>query len=171
MNFPSGIKKVLFILSYLMSLSKLWKGQPMQWRGKSSILTRPDWFWEQVHTEHSQQANRFPTAMRYWDVVLRKILRSYARAGGLRFLMVQHTNQPHVDTVCRLFLDDEGTDANDRPSRSADLIPIEPLWDIHFMYLCICTITDQPTDALIQVFGEIPDDTIGWLMRSTPRCC
>ncbi|XP_066575636.1 protein FAM149A [Amia ocellicauda] len=72
--------------------------------------------------------------------------------------------------VCRQFLDDEGIDAIDWPSRFPDLSPIENLWDV--IYRCIRCRQVAPetvqvlTDALIQVWEEIPQDTIRCLIRS-----
>ena len=96
-------------------------------------------------------------------------------AVGPGFLLVQDNARPHVARVCRQFLDDEGIDAIDWPSRSPDLNPIEHLWDV--MYRCIRRRQVPPqtvqelTDALIQVWEEIPQDTIRRLIRSMPRCC
>ena len=96
-------------------------------------------------------------------------------AVGPGFLLVQDNARPHVARVCRQFLDDEGIDAIDWPSRSPDLNPIEHLWDV--MYRCIRRRQVPPqtvqelTDALIQVWEEIPQDTIRRLIRSMPRHC
>ena len=104
------------------------------------------------------------TAVRYRDEILRPIIRSNAGAVGPGFLLVQDNARPHVARVCRQFLDDEGIDAIDWPSRSPDLNPIENLWNI--MYLCIRHRQVAPqtvqelTDALILVWEEIPQDTI-----------
>ncbi|KAJ8388882.1 hypothetical protein AAFF_G00126380 [Aldrovandia affinis] len=115
------------------------------------------------------------TAIRYRDEILRPIVRPYAGAVGPGFLLVQDHPRPHVARVCRQFLDDEGIDAIDWPSRYPDLNPIEHAWDV--MYWCIRRRQVAPqtvqelTDALIQVWEEIPQDTIHRLIRSMPRHC
>ena len=120
-------------------------------------------------------ANSTLTAVRYQDEILRVIVRPYAGAVGPGFLLVQDNARPHVARVCRQFLDDEGIDAIDWPSRSPDLNHIEHLWDV--MYQCIRRRQVLPqtvqelTDALIQVWEEIPQDTIHRLIRSMPRRC
>ena len=127
------------------------------------------------HTDSHVIANGTLTAVRYWDEILREIARPYAGAVDPGFLLVQDNARPHVARVCRQFLDDEGIDAIDWPSRSPDLNPIEHLWDI--MYRCIrrCQVSPQTvqelTDALIQVWEEIPQDTICRLIRTMPRRC
>ena len=126
------------------------------------------------HTNLHVLANGSLTAARYQDEILRPIVRPYAGAVGPGFLLVQDA-WPHVARVCRQFLDDEGIDALDWPSRSPDLNPIENLWDV--MYRCICHRQVAPqtiqelTDALIQICEEIPQDTISRLIRSMPIHC
>lgn len=120
-------------------------------------------------------ANGTLTAVRYRDEILRPIVRPYAGAVGPGFLLVQDNARPHVARVCRQFLDEEGIDTIEWPSRSPDLNPIEHLWDV--MYRCIRRHQVPPqtvqelTDALIQVWEEIPQDTIRRLIRSMPRRC
>ena len=123
------------------------------------------------HTNLHVLANSTLTDVRYLKEILRPIVRLYTGAVGPGFLLVQDIARPHV--VCRQFLDDEGTDTIDWPSRSPDLNPIENHWDV--MYQCIrrCQVAPQTvqevTDALIQVWEEIPQDTIRRLIRSMPR--
>ncbi|CAJ0967294.1 unnamed protein product, partial [Ranitomeya imitator] len=64
--------------------------------------------------------------------------------------------RPHVAGVCQQFLQDECIEAMDLPTHSPDLNPIEHIWDI---------------DALVQVWEEIPQETIRGLIRSIPRRC
>ncbi len=50
------------------------------------------------------------TAIRYRDEILAPIVRPYAGAVGLGFLLVYDNAWPHVVRVCRHFLEDEGID-------------------------------------------------------------
>uniref|UniRef100_A0AAY5KE76 Tc1-like transposase DDE domain-containing protein n=1 Tax=Esox lucius TaxID=8010 RepID=A0AAY5KE76_ESOLU len=142
--------------------------------GGGSVMVWGSISWE-GRTDLHMLANSTLTAVRYRDEILRSIVRCYAGAVGPGFLLVQDTAQSHVARVCRQFQDDEGIDATDWPSRSPDLNPIESPWDI--MYWCIqhrqvATQTLQEvTDTLIQVWEEIPQDTICRLIRSIPRRC
>ena len=106
-------------------------------------------------------ANSTLTAVRYQDEILRPIVRPYAGAVGPGFLLVQDNAQPHVARVCRQFLDDEGIDAIDWPSRSSDLNPTENLWDL--MYWCIRCYKVVP--QTVQVWKEITQDTIQHLIE------
>ncbi len=115
------------------------------------------------------------TAVRYQDEILRAIVRLYAGAVGLGFLLVQDNAEPHVARVCTQFLNDKGIDAIEWPSHSPDLNPIENFWNV--IYQCIRRHQVVPqtvrelTHALIQVWEEIPQDTIRRLIRSMPRHC
>ncbi|KAI3371404.1 hypothetical protein L3Q82_024001, partial [Scortum barcoo] len=62
------------------------------------------------------------------------------------------------------FLQDEGIDAMDWPARSPDLNPIEHIWDImsrsiHQRHVAPQTVQEL-ADALVQVWEEIPQETI-----------
>ncbi|KAI3352469.1 hypothetical protein L3Q82_005421 [Scortum barcoo] len=113
------------------------------------------------------------TAIRYRDEILRPLVRPYAGAVGPGFLLMQDNARPHVAGVCQQFLQDEGIDAMDWPARSPDLNPIEHIWDImsrsiHQRHVAPQTVQEL-ADALVQVWEEIPQETICHLIRSMPR--
>ncbi|KAI3370376.1 hypothetical protein L3Q82_024465, partial [Scortum barcoo] len=116
------------------------------------------------------------TAIRYRDEILRPLVRPYAgKAVGPGFLLMQDNARPHVAGVCQQFLQDEGIDAMDWPARSPDLNPIEHIWDImsrsiHQRHVAPQTVQEL-ADALVQVWEEIPQETIRHLIRSMPRRC
>lgn len=92
------------------------------------------------------------TAIRYRDEILRPIVRPYAGV-----------------------VQDEGIDAMDWPTCSPDLNPIEHIWDImsrsiHQRHVAPQTVQEL-VDALVQVWEEIPQETIRHLIRSMPRHC
>ncbi|CDQ67678.1 unnamed protein product [Oncorhynchus mykiss] len=86
---------------------------------------------------------------------------------------MQDNARPHVAGVCQQFLQEEGIDAMDWPARSPDLNPIEQIWNhmsrsIHQHHVAPHTVQDL-ADALVQVWEEIPQETIRHLIRSMPR--
>lgn len=115
------------------------------------------------------------TALRYRDEILRPIVRPFAGAVGPGFLLMHDNARYHVAEVCRRFLHREGIDAMDWPACSPDLNPIEHVWDmmsrsIRQRHAAPQTVQEL-TDALVQVWEEIPQETIGSLIRSMPRRC
>uniref|UniRef100_A0A674BHS8 Tc1-like transposase DDE domain-containing protein n=1 Tax=Salmo trutta TaxID=8032 RepID=A0A674BHS8_SALTR len=115
------------------------------------------------------------TAIRYRDEILRPLVRPYAGAVGPGFLLIQDNARPHVAGVCQQFLQEEGIDAMDWPACSPDLNPIEHIWDImsrsiHQRHVAPQTVQEL-ADALVQVWEEIPQETIRHLIRSMPRHC
>ncbi len=87
---------------------------------------------------------------------------------GPGFLLVHDNAQPHV-ARCRQFLEDEGINTIEWPPRLPDLNPIEHLWDIRSIRRRqVAPQTFQElSDALVQIWEEIPQDTIRRLIRST----
>ena len=115
------------------------------------------------------------TAIRYRDEILEPMVRPYAGAVGPGFLLMHDNVRPHVARVCRQYLVDEGIDTIEWPSWSPDLNPIEHLWDIMFRSIRRRQVAPQTlqelTDALRQIWEDIPQDTIRCLIRSMPRRC
>uniref|UniRef100_A0A674BZP5 Transposase Tc1-like domain-containing protein n=1 Tax=Salmo trutta TaxID=8032 RepID=A0A674BZP5_SALTR len=115
------------------------------------------------------------TAIRYRDEILRPLVRPYAGVVGPGFLLMQDNARPHVAGVSQQFLQEEGIDAMDWPARSPDLNPIEHIWDIMSRSIHQCHVAPQTVqelaDALVQVWEEIPQETIRHLIRSMPRRC
>ncbi|TWW73864.1 Transposable element [Takifugu flavidus] len=115
------------------------------------------------------------TAIRYRDEILGPIVRTYAGAVGPGFFLVLDNARPHVARVCRQFLEDEGIDTIDWPPRSPVLNPIEQLWDIMFRSIRHRQVDPQTvqelSDALLQIWEEIPQDTICHLIRSMSGHC
>ncbi len=111
-------------------------------------------------------------SIRYQDEILGAIVRPYAGAVGPGFLLVHDNARLHVARVCRQFLEDEGIDTIESPPRSPDLNPIEHLWDIMFRSIRRRQVAPQTvqelSDALVQIWEEIPQDTIRSLIRR--RC-
>ncbi|KAI4900128.1 hypothetical protein NFI96_005430 [Prochilodus magdalenae] len=109
------------------------------------------------------------TAIRYRDEILRPLVRPSAGAVGPGFLLMQDNARPHVAGVCQQFLQGEGIEAMDWPARSPDLNPIEHIWDImsrsiHQRHVAPQTVQEL-ADALVQVWEEIPQETIRHLTR------
>ena len=115
------------------------------------------------------------TAIRYQDEILEPVVRPYAGAVDPGFLLMHDNAWPYVARVCRQYLEDEGIDTTEWPPRSPDLNPIELLWDIMFQSIRRCQVAPQTLqelrDALIQIWEDIPQDTIRRLIRSRLRRC
>ncbi|CAJ0968010.1 unnamed protein product [Ranitomeya imitator] len=74
---------------------------------------------------------------------------------------------------CQQFLQDEGIEAMDWPAHSPDVNPIDQIWDImsrtiHQHHIAPQTVQEL-ADALVQVWEEIPQETIHRLTRSMPQ--
>ncbi|CAJ0934111.1 unnamed protein product [Ranitomeya imitator] len=78
-----------------------------------------------------------------------------------------------VAGVCQQFLQDEGIEAMDWPAHSPDMNSIKHIWDIMSRTIHQCHVARQTiqelVDALVQVWEEIPQETIRRLIRSMPR--
>ncbi|KAI4898716.1 hypothetical protein NFI96_008935 [Prochilodus magdalenae] len=110
---------------------------------------------------------------RYQDEILGPAVRPYTGAVGPGFLLVHNNARPHVARVCRQFLENEGIDTIDWPTGSPDLNPIEHLWDIMFRSIrrhqVALQTVQELSDALVQIWEEILQDTIRRLIRSMWR--
>ncbi|KAG2456868.1 TCB2 transposase, partial [Polypterus senegalus] len=173
-----------FTLSTCDRRERVWRS-----RGESYAacnIVQHDWFgggsvmvWGGISMEGRTDLYRLDngtmTAIRYRDEILGPIVRPYAGAVGPGFLLVHNNARPHVARVCRQFLEDEGIDTIDWPPRSSDLNPIEHLWDIMFRSIRRRQVAPQTvqelSDALVQIWEDIPQDTIRRLIRSMPRRC
>ncbi len=104
------------------------------------------------------------TAIRYHVDILGPIVRSYAGAVGTGFLLGHTMPGEYAGSSWRM---KELIPLNG-PPRSPDLNPIEHLWDIMFLSFRRCQVAPQLSDALVQIWEEIPQDTIRRLIRSMP---
>lgn len=115
------------------------------------------------------------TAIRYQDEIIEPIVRPYTGAVGPGFLLMHDNTRPHVARVCRQYMEDEGIETIEWPSRSPDLNPIEHLWNIMFRSIRRRQVAPQTAqqlrDALTHIWEEMPQDTIRRLIRSMPRRC
>ncbi|KAI4901714.1 hypothetical protein NFI96_000200 [Prochilodus magdalenae] len=113
------------------------------------------------------------TAIRYQDEILGPVVRPYAGAVGPGFLLVHNNAQAHVMRVCRQFLENKGIGTIDWPTGSPDLNPIEYLLEIMFWFIRCHQVALQTvqelSDALVQIWEEIPQDTMRQLIRSVWR--
>lgn len=113
------------------------------------------------------------TAIRYRDEILRSIVTPYTGAVGPGLPLMYDNAWPYVAGVCQQFWHDEGIDAINWPAHSSDLNPMEHLWDIMSRSIFHRHVAPQTVqelaDALIQVWEEIPQETICCLIRSMPR--
>ncbi|KAI4881304.1 hypothetical protein NFI96_029919, partial [Prochilodus magdalenae] len=91
------------------------------------------------------------TAIRYQEEILGLVVRPYAGAVGPEFLLVHNNALPHVARVCRQFLENEGITI-DWPTGSPVQVALQTVQEL--------------SDALVQIWEEIPQDTIHRLIRS-----
>ncbi|KAI4889716.1 hypothetical protein NFI96_019413 [Prochilodus magdalenae] len=149
------------------------------------IIIQHDWFgggsvmvWGGISLEGRTDLYRLDngtlTAIRYREEVLEPIVRPYTGAVGPGFLLVHDITRSHVARVCRQFLEDDGIDTFDWPTGSPDLNPIEHLWDIMFRSIrhhqVALQTVQELSDALVQIWEEIPQDTIRGCVKVTEQC-
>ncbi|KAI4900310.1 hypothetical protein NFI96_007808 [Prochilodus magdalenae] len=181
MNFSSRDES-RFYLSTCDRCDRLWRRHGECYAACNII--QHDWFggglvmvWGGISLEGRTDLYRLDngtlTTIRHRDETLGPIVRPYAGAVGPGFLLVHNNARPHVARVCRQFLENEGIDTIDWPTGSPDLNPIEHLWDIMFRSIrrhqVALQTVQELSDALVQIWEEIPQDTICRLIRSMWR--
>ncbi|KAI4877436.1 hypothetical protein NFI96_026930, partial [Prochilodus magdalenae] len=131
------------------------------WFGGGSVMV-----WGGISLEECTDLYRLDndtlTAIRYQDEILVPVVRPYAGAVGPGFLLVHNNARPHVARVCRQSID--------CPTGLPDLNLIEHLWDIMFRSIrhhqVALQTVQELSDALVQIWKEMPQDTIHRLIRS-----
>lgn len=115
------------------------------------------------------------TAQRYVDEVLRPHVVPMQAAVGDDFILMQDNATPHTARVTAAFLENEGIETLDWPSRSPDLNAIENLWDqlktesekhVHDN----TTLADLP-QILTRAWNRIDQEQIRNLINSMRRRC
>ncbi|KAI4898606.1 hypothetical protein NFI96_006386 [Prochilodus magdalenae] len=167
-----------FYLSTCDRLDRLWRRRgecyaacnisPHDWFGGGSVMV-----WEGIslegRTDLYKLDNDTLTAIRYQDEILGPVFRLYTDAVGPGFLLVHNNARPHVARLRWQFLENEGIDTIDWPTSSPDLNPIEHLWDIMFRSIrrhqVALQTVQELTKALLQIWEEIPQDTIRYICR------
>lgn len=115
------------------------------------------------------------TALRYRDDILAPIVRPFAGAIGVDFILMQDNARPHTARIAMDYLNQEGIEVMDWPARSPDLNPIEHVWD--YIYRRISERDNRPLtlpdliQALILEWNGLPQQVIATLIRSVPRRC
>ena len=115
------------------------------------------------------------TAVRYRDEILRPFVLPLIQAPG-RNVTFQHDNaRPHVARVVNEFLAHNNVHTLPWPAVSPDLSPIEHVWDE--MQRRLRRQANQPTtlpqlsQALVQIWNDIPQATLSHYIHSMRRRC
>ena len=115
------------------------------------------------------------TAERYRDEVLDPHVRLFAGAVGDGFILMDDNARPHTARIVQEYLEMEGIERLDWPSRSPDLNPIEHMWNE--LQIRISARHVQPRSLqelgamLIQEWNNIPERVVRNLIGSMRRRC
>lgn len=138
-------------------------GSVMVWAGISS----------EAHTELVFVANGALNAHRYIEEILQDHVVPYMAFLGDGAVYMQDNARPHVARIVSAYLNEVQIERLNWPPRSPDLNPIEHLWDE--MGRRVRRHIPAPRNAqelrnlLLQVWEDIPQNTITNLIESMPR--
>lgn len=115
------------------------------------------------------------TGHRYVAEVLRPHVIPMRAAIGDEFLLMQDNATPHTARVTTTFLEEQGIDTLDWPARSADLNPIENLWDQvkrkADKHIKEDTTLAQLGGIIQRAWNSIPQQNITTLVNSMRKRC
>ena len=115
------------------------------------------------------------TGVHYRDEILHELVRPYAGAVGEDFVVMDDNARPHRAYVVTEYLEREGIERMDWPARSADINPIEHVWDILQRRISARPVQPQTredlTRALIEEWTRIPRPAIRKLIRNFKSRC
>ena len=110
------------------------------------------------------------TGVRYRDEILDVYVRPFAGAVGDNFVLMDDNARPHRARVVNDYLEDEGIERLDWPSRSPDLNSIEHAWDALQRRinarLAQPQTAQQLANALLEEWVQIPHKDIQTLVLS-----
>lgn len=112
-------------------------------------------------------------AARYIEEVLQEAVVPFAPFIGEHFLLMHDNARPHAAGIVTQYLEEVGIAAMEWPARSADMNPIEHLWDqikrrVRGRHNPPSTL-EQLRTALIEEWDTFPQDKIRDLIGSMPR--
>ena len=115
------------------------------------------------------------TGVRYRDEILDVYVPPFAGAVGDNFVLMDDNARPHRARVVNDYLEDEGIERLDWPSRSPDLNPIEHAWDALQRqinaHLAQPQTAQQLANALLEEWVRIPRKDIQTLVLSLWTRC
>lgn len=141
--------------------------------GRGSVM-----IWAGISIDHRTDLVVIPgrlNAMNYIENVLEDHVVPAAYGVGPNFILMHDNAKPHIAGITRNFLQERGIQVMEWPALSPDLNPIEHVWDqldrrVRKRPNPPQTIQEL-TQALIEEWENIPQESLRRLVRSMPRRC